>query len=108
MENISGVHKSEITWQSKSVKVADLKPYELNPCKISAADFGHLKNSLTQDGLFCSMPDRNRTGTARTRFSPPFRFFPAMGARFNSSPMNISTMHGTVTINAEGLRFTVM
>jgi DNA modification methylase len=42
--------EDSIKWQAKTVQVADLKPYEKNPRKISLADYQKLLDSLRQDG----------------------------------------------------------
>jgi DNA modification methylase len=42
--------RNKINWQSRTVNVSDLKPFERNPRKISAEDFAHLKASIEQDG----------------------------------------------------------
>jgi hypothetical protein len=39
-----------IKWTEKTVKVSALKPFERNPRKISEADYGRLKKSLTENG----------------------------------------------------------
>ncbi len=39
-----------IAWREKIVKVADLKPYERNPRRISPAAFAKLKDSLKENG----------------------------------------------------------
>lgn len=49
MENPQGVQNS-LQWQSRTVNVAELIPFEKNPRKISADDFEHLKASLREDG----------------------------------------------------------
>lgn len=41
-----------IKWTDKTVKVSDLKPYEKNPRKISAAAFEKLKQSLVANGYY--------------------------------------------------------